>query len=275
MMAKESVRSRLEGDSGISYTEFSYMLLQANDFRHLHAIHGVELQMGGSDQWGNITAGIDLIRRTTGQPAHGLTWPLLLRSDGQKFGKSTGGAVWLDPERTSPYQFRQYWMQTEDDAVANRLLWFSTRPLDDVLAVIEAHEAAPERRVGQRALARELTELVHGRRAADAAEAAADVLFGGDPTAASADTLEIVRHEVPTTAVAADGLADGVDLLVTTGLASSRTEARRLLDQRGVRVNGTQVSSADELAEVPLLHDRFVLLRKGKHTYHLVEVAGR
>ena len=115
MMAKESVRSRLEGDSGISYTEFSYMLLQANDFRHLHAAHGVELQMGGSDQWGNITAGIDLIRRTTGQPAHGVTWPLLLRSDGQKFGKSTGGAVWLDPERTSPYQFRQYWMQTEDE----------------------------------------------------------------------------------------------------------------------------------------------------------------
>ena len=138
------------------------MLLQANDFRHLHAVHGVELQMGGSDQWGNITAGIDLIRRTTGQPAHGLTWPLLLRSDGQKFGKSTGGAVWLDPERTSPYQFRQYWMQTEDDAVANRLLWFSTRPLDEVRAVIEEHAEAPERRVGQRALARELTELVHG-----------------------------------------------------------------------------------------------------------------
>ncbi len=275
MMAKESVRSRLEGDSGISYTEFSYMLLQANDFRHLHAVHGVELQMGGSDQWGNITAGIDLIRRTTGQPAHGVTWPLLLRSDGQKFGKSTGGAVWLDPERTSPYQFRQYWMQTEDEAVANRLLWFSTRPLEEVRAVIEEHAEAPERRVGQRALARELTELVHGTSAADAADAAADVLFGGDPTAASVDTLEIVRREVPTTAVAADGLADGVDLLVTTGLASSRTEARRLLDQRGVRVNGTQLSRAEELAEVPLLHDRFVLLRKGKHTYHLVEVAGR
>ena len=275
MMAKESVRSRLEGDSGISYTEFSYMLLQANDFRHLHAVHGVELQMGGSDQWGNITAGIDLIRRTTGQPAHGVTWPLLLRSDGQKFGKSTGGAVWLDPDRTSPYQFRQYWMQTEDEAVANRLLWFSTRPLDEVRTVIEEHAEAPERRVGQRALARELTELVHGTSAADAADAAADVLFGGDPTAASVDTLEIVRREVPTTAVAADGLADGVELLVTTGLASSRTEARRLLDQRGVRVNGTQLSRAEELAEVPLLHDRFVLLRKGKHTYHLVEVAGR
>jgi tyrosyl-tRNA synthetase len=275
MMAKESVRSRLEGDSGISYTEFSYMLLQANDFRHLHAVHGVELQMGGSDQWGNITAGIDLIRRTTGQPAHGVTWPLLLRSDGQKFGKSTGGAVWLDPERTSPYQFRQYWMQTEDDAVANRLLWFSTRPLEEVRAVIEEHAEAPERRVGQRALARELTELVHGTSAADAADAAADVLFGGDPTAATVDTLEIVRREVPTTAVAADGLADGVDLLVTTGLASSRTEARRLLDQRGVRANGTQLSRAEELAEVPLLHDRFVLLRKGKHTYHLVEVVGR
>ena len=275
MMAKESVRNRLEGDAGISYTEFSYMLLQANDFRHLHAVHGVEMQMGGSDQWGNITAGIDLIRRTTGSAAHGLTWPLLLRSDGQKFGKSTGGAVWLDPQRTSPYQFRQYWMQTEDDAVANRLLWFSTRPLAEVRAVIDEHNEAPERRTGQRALARELTELVHGTSAAEAADAAADVLFGGDPTAASEQTLETVRDEVPTTTLVSDRLRDPIDLLVATALASSRTEARRLLEQHSIRANGVQLTAGDTLDAVALLHQRFLLLRKGKHTYHLVEVTAR
>jgi tyrosyl-tRNA synthetase len=273
MMAKDSVRLRLEGDAGISYTEFSYMLLQANDFRHLHVSHGVELQMGGSDQWGNITAGIDLIRRTTGRAAHGLTWPLLLRADGQKFGKSTGGAVWLDPARTSPYQFRQYWMQTDDADVESRLLWFSTRPVEDLRAVLADHAAAPERRVAQRALARELTELVHGSAAAAAADAAADVLFGVDPTTATVDALEAVRREVPTTALPGERLADTVDVLVTTGLASSRSEARRLLDQRGVRANGRPVEPADRLDATELLHGRFVLLRKGKHTYHLLEIS--
>lgn len=275
MTAKESVRARLDGESGISYTEFSYMLLQANDFRHLHAEHGVELQMGGSDQWGNITAGIDLIRRTASKPAHGLTWPLLVRSDGQKFGKSAGGAVWLDPTRTSPYQFRQFWVQTEDAAVARYLLWFSTRPLDEVRAVIDEHNEAPEHRVAQRALARELTELVHGTAAADAADAAAEVLFGGDPTAATAATFQTVRTEVPTSEMSSEYLDDPVDVLVRTGIAGSRTEARRLLDQRSVRANGAQLSAGDSLAEIALLHDQYLLLRKGKHTYHLVEVTPR
>ena len=162
MIAKESVRSRLDGEHGISFTEFSYMLLQANDFRHLHDDHGVELQMGGSDQWGNITAGIDLIRRTSGATAHGLTWPLLLRSDGQKFGKSSGNAVWLSPERTSPYQFRQYWVQTDDADIAERLLRFSMRPVDEIEAIVAQHATAPELRLAQRQLAHELTELVHG-----------------------------------------------------------------------------------------------------------------
>ena len=199
MMAKESVRSRLDGEHGISFTEFSYMLLQANDFRHLHDEHGVELQMGGSDQWGNITAGIDLIRRTSGATAHGLTWPLLLRSDGQKFGKSSGNAVWLSAERTSPFQFRQYWVQTDDADIAERLLRFSMRSVPEIEAVVAEHQSAPERRVAQRTLARELTELIHGPDAADAADAAADILFGGDPTKAPVAALDVVRREVPTT----------------------------------------------------------------------------
>jgi tyrosyl-tRNA synthetase len=273
MIAKESVRSRLDGEHGISFTEFSYMLLQANDFRHLHDEYGVELQMGGSDQWGNITAGIDLIRRTSGASAYGLTWPLLLRSDRQKFGKSTGDAVWLAAERTSPYQFRQYWVQTDDADVADRLLWFSMRSVEEIRAIVAEHVAAPERRVAQRRLARELTELVHGPAAAAAADAAADVLFGGDPLEAPKEALEVVRQEVPTTTLRSDDLGDPVDLLVTTGLASSRSDARRLLDQRAIRVNGTPLSPGDAVLKVSRLHDRYLLLRKGKQTYHLVEIS--
>jgi tyrosyl-tRNA synthetase len=275
MMAKESVRSRLDGEHGISFTEFSYMLLQANDFRHLHDEYGVELQMGGSDQWGNITAGIDLIRKTSGGSAHGLTWPLLLRTDGQKFGKSTGDAVWLSAERTSPFQFRQYWVQTDDADIAERLLRFSMRPIEEIESIVADHALAPERRVAQRQLARELTELVHGAAAADAADSAAEILFGGDPTSASASALDVVRNEVPTTALPRDRLGDPIDLLVTTGLASSRSDARRLVEQRSTRANGAQLGPGDDLAGVPLLHDRYLLMRKGKHTYHMVEISGR
>jgi tyrosyl-tRNA synthetase len=273
MMAKESVRSRLDGEHGISFTEFSYMLLQANDFRHLHDEYGVELQMGGSDQWGNITAGIDLIRKTSGGAAHGLTWPLLLRADGQKFGKSTGNAVWLSAERTSPFQFRQYWVQTDDADIAERLLRFSMRPIEEIEAILADHASAPERRVAQRQLARELTELVHGAAAAEAADAAAEILFGGDPTAASASALDVVRNEVPTTTLPRDDLGDPIELLVSTGLASSRSDARRLLEQRSTRANGAQLGPSDDLATVSLLHDRYMLIRKGKHTYHMVEIS--
>jgi tyrosyl-tRNA synthetase len=273
MMAKESVRSRLDGEHGISFTEFSYMLLQANDFRHLHDEYAVELQMGGSDQWGNITAGIDLIRKTSGRTAHGLTWPLLLRNDGQKFGKSAGNAVWLSAEPTSPFQFRQYWVQTDDADIGERLLRFSMRPVEEIEAVLVEHASAPERRLAQRRLARELTELVHGAAAADAADAAADILFGGDPTTASESALDVVRNEVATTSVSSDRLDDPVDLLVSTGLASSRSDARRLLEQRSTRANGAQLGPDDDLAGVPLLHDRYLLMRKGKHTYHMVEIS--
>jgi tyrosyl-tRNA synthetase len=273
MLAKESVKARVESDSGISFTEFSYMLLQANDFRHLFEHEGVEMQMGGSDQWGNITAGIDLIRRRLGAPAYGLTWPLITRSDGQKMGKSVGGALWLDPAKTSPYQFHQYWVQLPDDDVERFLLQLTLRPVEDVHALVAAHRDAPERRVAQRALADDVTTIVHGEEAARAAAEAADVLFGGDPLAASAAALETLAGEVPSSSAPRASLTDTVEVLTTTGLASSKSDARRQLQQGGVRANGVSIGPDQGLDEVPLLHDRYLLLRKGKRSYHLVEIS--
>lgn len=272
MMAKDSVRARLEGEHGISYTEFSYMLLQANDFRHLCEHHGVELQMGGSDQWGNITAGTDLVRRTLGRTVHGLTWPLLLKSDGSKFGKTADGAVWLDPERTSPYQFRQFWIRTDDDAVADLLARFSLRPMEEIDDLVAQHDAAPERRLAQRALADELTGLVHGSEASRAAAGAAEVLFGADPTSASEAALAAVAREVPSSRRSRDELDDLAGVLADTGLASSKSDARRTLAGRGYRVNGVVLDENSLLSGHELLHGRYLLLRRGKASYHLLEV---
>jgi len=273
MLSKDSVRNRLEGEGGLSFTEFSYSLLQANDFLHLYQHHQVELQAGGSDQWGNIVAGVDLIRRRTSAHAHAITHPLVTKSDGTKFGKTASGAVWLDPEKTSPYQFRQFWVNQDDAMVGTYLKMFSLRPLDDVLSTIAEHEAAPERRVGQRALADEITTIAHGADAARAAAAAAEVLFGGDPTTASPEVLSIVAAEVPSTQVARTALDDVVGLLTSCGLASSNSDARRTLGQRGYRVNGAPLEEGTSLRDLPLLHGRFLLLRKGRTSYHLVEVA--
>lgn len=274
MLSKESVRSRLEGEHGISYTEFSYMLLQANDFRHLCEHHDVDMQMGGSDQWGNITAGIDLIRRRLGRSAYGLTWPLLLKSDGTKFGKTASGAIWLDPERTTPYQFRQFWVQIDDETIATLLPRCSLAALEQVQAVLAEHAEAPERRVAQRSLADELTELVHGAPAASAAREAADVLFGGDPTQASAGALEVVAREVTATDVHSADLHDPVSLLVGTGLVASKGEARRLLDQGGIRANGLVIRSDTHLETIPRLHTHWILLRRGRTSHHLLKISG-
>jgi tyrosyl-tRNA synthetase len=273
MMAKESVKNRLNSENGLSYTEFSYMLLQANDFRHLCATHDVELQMGGSDQWGNITAGIDLIRKTLGRSAFGATWPLVTRSDGQKFGKTADGAVWLDAQRTSPYQFRQFWMQMADDDVVRYLPQFSLSSLDEIRAVITEHEQAPEKRAAQRVLATEMTSLVHGVSAASNAEAAADILFGADPTSASRDALLAVASEVPTTVVSASDLDDPIALLVRAGVATSNSDARRTIQQKGLKVNGQALEEGETLASKGILHDRWVLTRKGKTNYHLFELS--
>jgi tyrosyl-tRNA synthetase len=249
------------------------MLLQANDFRHLCATHDVELQMGGSDQWGNITAGIDLIRKTLGRSAFGATWPLVTRSDGQKFGKTADGAVWLDAQRTSPYQFRQFWMQMADDDVVRYLPQFSLSSLDEIRAVITEHEQAPEKRAAQRVLATEMTSLVHGVSAASNAEAAADILFGADPTYASRDALLAVASEVPTTVVSTPDLDDPIALLVRAGVATSNSDARRTIQQKGLKVNGQALEEGETLASKGILHDRWVLIRKGKTNYHLFELS--
>jgi tyrosyl-tRNA synthetase len=268
MMAKDSVKTRLESENGLSYTEFSYMLLQAFDFRVLFEQMGVEMQMGGSDQWGNMTAGTDLIRKSLGKTAFALTHPLITKSDGAKFGKTASGAVWLDPQRTSPYQFRQFWVTVDDADIQKLLLMLSLRPVDEITALMAEHGAAPHLRKAQKALATEMTTLVHGAQAAATAEAAADVLFGGDPAQASPDVLEAVFQEIPTVKGDRAWLADMTTLVVETGLEASRGAARRTLTQNGVRVN-SHIVSFESILDFPssLLSDRFLLLRKGKTTF--------
>jgi tyrosyl-tRNA synthetase len=274
MMAKDSVRNRLDSENGISFTEFSYMLLQAHDYWWLHTRHDCVLQVGGSDQWGNITAGIDLIRRKEGDAVHGLTVPLMTRSDGQKFGKSQSGSVWLDPERTSPYQLFQYAMQMEDADAERFLLQLTLLPVDEAKAIAEEHRTAPEKRLAQRTLARELTTLVHGVDAARGAEQATGVLFGGSLDDVDAAGLAVLEAEVPTTDVAGDDLDAGLDLvdvLVRTGLATSKGDARRTIEQGGVYVGGEQVSAPDRgISRADLVGGRYLLLRRGKATYHLL-----
>ena len=272
MMAKESVKNRLSSENGLSYTEFSYMLLQANDFRHLCAEHNVELQMGGSDQWGNITTGIDLIRKTLSRTAFGATWPLVTRSDGQKFGKTADGAVWLDPQRTSPYQFRQFWIQMADEDSEKYLAQFSLLSLDEVNAIVSQHRTSPGQRIAQRTLADEMTALVHGRDAARAAQTAAEILFGGDPLDATQEALGVVASEVPTSVIQRSDLDDVFSLLARCGLVSSTSEARRAVQQKGIRANGKIVEDGQTLASIGFLHNRWVLVRKGKTSYHLFDV---
>ncbi|HEX6424814.1 MAG TPA: tyrosine--tRNA ligase [Acidimicrobiales bacterium] len=274
MLARESVKTRLAGEQGISYTEFSYMLLQARDYLHLHRTLDVELQIGGSDQWGNIVAGIDLVRRVRGATAHGLSWPLLTAPDGSKLGKTAGARVWLDPARTSPYQFFQHWMQTDDRQVREYLAKFTLLPLAEVDEVAAEHATRPERRLGQRRLAEEVTRLVHGERPTVAAGEASAVLFGGSPLATGADALAVVAAEVPTAPLPSTGeLADGADLvplLVEAGLATSKSDARRALDQGAVSVNGRRAAAGTTVGAADVLHGRYVLLRKGKRNYALL-----
>ncbi|UDY36236.1 tyrosine--tRNA ligase [Dermatobacter hominis] len=277
MMAKDSVKSRLERESGISFTEFSYMLLQANDFHVLHAERDCDLQVAGSDQWGNITAGIDLVRRRTGDVVHGLTAPLIVRADGTKFGKSEGENIWLDPARTSPYRLYQYFLNVADSDVEPLLLRLTTVPVAECRAIAEAHADAPERREGQRALARALTATVHGPDALEPIEEAAAVLFGDRPiTDVAPATLELLASEVPSsTARRSDVLgADPLDLLAADGvaLAKSKGEARRNPD--GYSVNQVRLPARDgaPVGEQDLLHGRFLLLGRGKRNHHLITV---
>ncbi|HEY1822993.1 MAG TPA: tyrosine--tRNA ligase, partial [Trebonia sp.] len=251
MIARESVKARLESDNGISFTEFSYQLLQANDYLYLCRNHGVEMQIGGSDQWGNLLAGVDLIRRADGKHVHAFTWPLLLRSDGKKFGKSEDGAVWLAADRTSPYQFFQYWMNVTDDDIERFLLQLTLLSVEECHAIAAEHAQAPHRRSGQRRLAREITTIVHGVEAAAAAEEASAILFGGSPAGASVQALEFLATEVPTSPFTA-----GVTLAATlaaTPLASSLSDARRTITQGAASANGEVVREDRPLVESDLL----------------------
>jgi tyrosyl-tRNA synthetase len=275
MMAKESVRSRMEGESGISYTEFSYMLLQANDFLWLNEHKDCSVQIGGSDQWGNITAGIDLVRRRTGRTAHGLTWPLLTRADGAKFGKTADGAVWLSADRTSPFQFFQYWIQADDRDVERFLLQFTLLPVATITDAATAHAEHPERREAQRLLAREVTALVHGPGGLAVAEEATAVVFGEGSTRPSAGALASLVDAIPTTRLPRARLAGGlpiVDLLAAAGVASSKSDARRAIEQRGVSANGAR-AELDQLVHTDeLWHDRYLLIRRGRKQVYLAVV---
>ncbi len=239
MIARESVKARLESENGISFTEFSYQLLQANDYLYLSRNHQVEIQIGGSDQWGNLLAGVDLIRKADGKHVHAFTWPLLLRSDGKKFSKSEGDTVWLAADKTSPYQFFQYWMNVPDADIERFLLQLTLLPVDECIAIAAAHAEAPHRRDGQRRLAREITTIVHGPEATAAAQEASAILFGGSPAGASAQALEFLASEVPTSPFTAGVTLAAV--LAATPLASSLSDARRTISQGAASVNGEVV----------------------------------
>jgi tyrosyl-tRNA synthetase len=269
MLAKESVRARLA--TGISYTEFSYQLLQAYDFRELSRRHGCTMQMGGSDQWGNITAGIELIRRMDGAAAFGLTHPLVAKADGTKFGKTESGTVWLDPEKTSPYEMYQFWLNTADADVVRFLKFYTLLPLTTIDELRDATERAPEGREAQRVLAREVTQLVHGDAALRDAETITASLFTGDVSGLSADQLRQAFAGAPTTALAHDDLGTSlVDVLVRVGLAESKRRGRELITTGAIQLNGQRISTADAvLSPDAVLPGGFVVLRKGKKTFHI------
>jgi len=275
MLQKDSVDSRIGSETGISFTEFSYMLLQAYDFAELFRRDGVTFQLGGSDQWGNITAGTTLVRKMHGAEAHGVTLPLLTTSAGTKFGKSEAGAVWLDAARTSPYQFYQFWIGADDRDAGRYLRTFTLLSRAEIEALDAATAAAPEQRAAQQLLARSVTTLIHGAEAAQAAADVSTLLFAkGDPALLSASALAALAREVPTSAVPAADSFDTLTLFVAAGLCASKGEARRLLQQGGLSLNGAKLTADDAtLATDRLLRGQYFLLRKGARDYALTTVA--
>jgi tyrosyl-tRNA synthetase len=267
MLAKEAVSARLESEQGISYTEFSYQILQAYDFLELYRRYGCVLQQGGSDQWGNLTAGIDLIHRVEGFRAHAIATPLVTKADGTKFGKTETGTVWLDPQMTSPYAFYQFWLHADDRDVPKYLRYFSFRSRDEIDALDKATAEHPAAREAQRALADELTSLVHGPDECARARAASQALFGqGDLSELDESTLNAALAEAPSATVESDGrLPSVVDLLVVTGLTPSRSAARRTIVEGGAYLNNRKVTDPDAVVSADeLLHGRWVVLRRGK-----------
>jgi tyrosyl-tRNA synthetase len=274
MLQKESVARRLESEEGISYTEFSYLVLQAYDYLQLFDRCGCTVQLGGSDQWGNITAGIELIRKLRGQKVHGLVWPLMTTSSGVKFGKTEAGAVWLDSERTTPFHFYQFWLNTDDRDVVRYLKCFTFLPRDTIETLARATAEKPEARDAQRTLAREVTALVHGTDQVARAERAASVLFNESLTSATVDDVLMVLADAPSTEMAlpAGGISL-VELLATVKLATSRSEATRLVKSGGVYVNN--VRAHDEKARLTIddaIGGEVIVLRKGRKDQHVVRI---
>jgi len=279
MTHKESVKSRIDREDGISFTEFSYMLLQAYDFYYLSKHHGCTIQSGGSDQWGNITAGIELIRRMDGKKVYGLVYPLVTKSDGSKFGKTEGGNIWLDAQKTSPYEFYQFWLNTTDEDVVAYLKWFTFLDHTRIHALHDKLIHAPEKRDAQRALAREMTKLVHGESALAEAEKATAALFdkGKDIKSLSLRELQNQYHDVQSKEISKDSLSgDGVlltDLIHRFGLQKSKSDARRMIEQGGVRVNNDKVSELQHRLDIKQsLHGKFVLLQCGKKNKLVLKV---
>lgn len=268
MMSRDSVKNRIGREGGLSFTEFTYQLVQANDFRHLHDHLGCNLQVAGSDQWGNIVAGVDLVRRTRGDTVHGLTAPLIVDSDGKKFGKSTGGGqLWLDPAKTSPYAMYQYFVRTPDDLVLTLLLRLTLLEVADCHSIAEAHLAAPEQRAGQRRLAHELLTLIHGAAAAAAAERASAILFGGDASEAAAEVWAMLSSEVPTVGYGPED--DLASLAVRAGVVRSKSEVRR--NPSGLRLNGEVRPGDSTPQDTDVQHGRYSLLRWGKGNYVVLD----
>ncbi|MFJ8434421.1 tyrosine--tRNA ligase [Kitasatospora sp. NPDC094019] len=273
MIAKEAVARRLNSDAGISYTEFSYQILQGMDYLELNRRYGCSLQTGGSDQWGNLTAGTDLIRKADGKSVHALATPLIVKADGTKFGKTESGTVWLDPELTTPYAFYQFWLNADDRDVPNFLRIFSFRSKEEVEELERETTERPAARLAQRALAEELTTLVHGAEQYERAVAASKALFGqGELADLEAPTLAAALAEVPKAAVTE--LQSIVDLLVAVGLSASRSAARRTIKEGGAYLNNVKVTDEEAVpAEADLLHGRWLVLRRGKRNLAAAELA--
>ena len=276
MLAKDSVSSRLES-GGISYTEFSYQVLQSFDYLELFRRHGCALQIGGSDQWGNIVAGVDLIRRVESKSAHALTIPLLEKSDGTKFGKSASGAIWLDPEMTSPYAFFQFFLNSDDRDVEQLLKTFSFKSHDELDALFESLRTNPGAREAHRALAREVTSLIHGESTTSKVESAAKALFGqGEIRDLDLQTLQGAIQELPRTSIAKGApIPNWIELIVATGVVDSKSAARRIIKEGGAYLNNTKIPAEDFAPTASdLLHGKYLLLRKGKRDLAAVEIVG-
>ncbi len=278
MLSKDSVRTRLDREEGISFTEFTYMLLQSYDFLYLFDHYGCRMQTGGSDQWGNITAGVELVRRMRSKQVFGMVYPLITKADGTKFGKTESGSVWLDPERTSPYRFYQFWLNTNDGDVVNYLKYFTFLERSEIEELAAAVSNKPEERAAQYRLAQVMTALVHGNTALSQAEQASQALFGGEINGLSAAEISDIFSEVPSYELSKNQLSSGmplIDLLADAHVSKSKGEARRSVEEGGIYLNNHRISDLNQVVgKNDMLEGQFIILRKGKKNYTLVKIVG-